>query len=180
MFICVHLFAEDGDESADHARAAAALDTAASPKPRPLKKPVAARKAAPREARSSSASEAGEASGSDAEPRGSGAVGSTGRGQARGGGAAAVPSDPLEAWFSLHYSLLKSSGLMGGGLSPASAESGRPWANGSAKRRRGAPAPPQRKGRGAGAGRGREQRRQAEQQQQAHSSQVRCSAWEQG
>lgn len=189
--------AEEGTGSADHHKAgAAALDTAASPKPRALKKRrgntggAAGRQAhCDLDAGSSSESSDGEgqaSGGSDGEGehQGSGAVGSSERGNPRAGAAAAgAAADPLEAWFKQHYSMLKSAGLLGAGFAPASAETGRPWANGARRRTQQPPTQQQRR-------KGRPPQQQQQQRRrpvarQAHSSEVRalvpvcllCGAW---
>lgn len=122
---------------------AAAADTAASPKPRPLKKLASGgrqqqRKRA-RDAAGSAASSGG-SSGDEASSDGergraaSGGAGSSGR---QGGGGGAAEADPLAAWFKHHYSLLQANGLLQSGLTPASAETGALAANGTRRTSRG-------------------------------------------
>lgn len=180
--------AEDGTESADLRKAGAALDTAASPKPRPLKRPPRDRQERGRKRTRDEGSDASSA-GSDAEQRGSGGSGaprdvhqqdsgaldSSEQGQQRGaagGGATAAGGDPLEAWFQAHYAVLKANGLMGAGFSPASAETGRPSANGTQRRRgRQQPRAQQQRGGGGGAQRSRDQRQQ-QRHAASHSTEV--------
>lgn len=182
-------YAEEGTESEQRKAAAAALDTAASPKPKAVKKQHSGRRRQPprdavdAEGSSGGGSEAGQASGnSDAKRQGSGAgVGSSERRQqvGRGGGAPVAGGDPLEAWFKQHYALLKAADLLGAGFLPASAETGWPWGNG--RRRRGGQQPRRAKPEAAAAAqRSREQRREERQvaRQQAQSSEVRSHPWQ--
>ncbi|EFN56571.1 hypothetical protein CHLNCDRAFT_51546 [Chlorella variabilis] len=177
---------EEGTESEQRKAAAAALDTAASPKPKAVKKQHSGRRRQPprdavdAEGSSGGGSEAGQASGnSDAKRQGSGAgVGSSERRQqvGRGGGAPVAGGDPLEAWFKQHYALLKAADLLGAGFLPASAETGWPWGNG--RRRRGGQQPRRAKPEAAAAAqRSREQRREERQvaRQQAQSSEAESS-----
>ena len=104
-----------------------------------MKKAAIARARGPGDAAAKAGSSSGgsgaeEGSGeSDGERQGSGACAAAAEQQQ--GGAEREGSDPLASWFKQHYSLLKAGGLLGTGLLPASAETGRPWAHGARRAR---------------------------------------------
>ncbi len=131
--------AEEGTESdLRKAHAAAAADTAASPKPRMGRKSGLGVEGAKRQ-RGGGGDASSSSGSSDAEQEGSGdsederVSGATGAAAAGSGKEAhqrgpSKSEDPLESWFRHHYSLLKAGRLMGAGYAPGSAETGRPAA----------------------------------------------------
>lgn len=139
-----------------HRAGAAALDTAASPKPRAPKRQLNRDRQQSRHKRPREEDVDASSAGSDAEQ-------SSQQGQqgvTAGGRTAAPGGDPLEAWFRAHYALLTASGLMGAGLSPASAETGRLRANGAQRRRGRQQRGAQQQRAGGSARRSRDQRQQ--------------------